>query len=52
MFKKLLFGAAAAGAVAWLSKNRETAKIYADRYAGQAKGAVSNATPGAGRAPA
>jgi osmotically-inducible protein OsmY len=48
MFKKLLFGAAAAGAVAWLSKNQETAK----RYAGQAKGAVSGAVPGAGRAPA
>ena len=47
MFKKLLFGAAAAGAVAWLSKNQETAK----RYAEQAKGAVGNAVPGAGRAP-
>jgi osmotically-inducible protein OsmY len=52
MFKKLLFGAAAAGAVAWLSKNQDTAKRYAERYAGQAKGAVSSATPGAGRAPA
>jgi osmotically-inducible protein OsmY len=52
MFKKLLFGAAAAGAVAWLSKNQETAKRYADRYAGQAKGALGNVTPGAGRAPA
>ena len=48
MFKKLLFGAAAAGAVAWLSKNKETAK----RYAGQAKGAVGSVTPGAGREPA
>jgi osmotically-inducible protein OsmY len=52
MFKKLLFGAAAAGAVAWLSKNQETAKRYAERYAGQAKGAVGSVTPGAGRAPA
>jgi len=52
MFKKLLFGAAAAGAVAWLSKNRETAKSYAERYAGQAKGAVGSVTPGAGREPA
>ncbi len=48
MFKKLLFGAAAAGAVAWLSKNQDTAK----RYVGQAKGAVGSVTPGAGRAPA
>ena len=45
MFKKLLFGAAAAGAIAWLRKNQDTAK----RYAGQAKGAVSSVTPGAGR---
>ena len=52
MFKKLLFGAAAAGAVAWLSKNQETAKRYVERYAGQAKGVVGSATPGAGRAPA
>ncbi len=51
MFKKLLFGAAAAGAVAWLSKNQETAKRYVDRYAGQAKGAVGSVTP-AGRASA
>ena len=51
MFKKLLFGAAAAGAVAWLSKNQETAKRYVERYAGQAKGAVSSVTPG-GPAPA
>jgi osmotically-inducible protein OsmY len=48
MFKKLLFGAAAAGAVAWLSKNQDTAK----RYVGQAKGAVGSVTPGAGREPA
>jgi osmotically-inducible protein OsmY len=48
MFKKLLFGAAAAGAVAWLSKNQDTAK----RYVGQAKGAVGSVTPGVGRAPA
>ena len=47
MLKKLLFGAAAAGAVAWLNKNQETAK----RYAEQAKGAVGKAAPGAGRAP-
>ena len=52
MLKKLLFGAAAAGAVAWLTKNKDTAKSYVDRYAGQAKGAVTSATPGAGREPA
>ena len=45
--KKLLFGAAAAGAIAWLAKNKDTAKAYADKYAGKAKGA----TPG-GREPA
>ena len=48
MFKKLLFGAAAAGAVAWVAKNQQTAKAYVDRYAGQLKGAA----PGAGREPA
>jgi osmotically-inducible protein OsmY len=48
MLRKLLFGAAAAGAIAWLAKNKDTAKAYADRYAGQLKGAA----PGAGRAPA
>ena len=47
MFKKLLFGAAAAGAIAWLSKNQETAK----RYAGQAKG-MAGSVPGVGRPPA
>ena len=51
MFKKLLFGAAAAGAIAWLSKNQETAKRYAERYAGQAKGMAGSA-PGVGRPPA
>ena len=49
MLKKLLFGAAAAGAIAWLSKNKDTAKTYVDRYAGKAKGAAQSATPGAGR---
>jgi len=48
MFKKLLFGAAAAGAVAWLSKNQETVKRYAD----EAKGRVGSVTPSAGREPA
>jgi osmotically-inducible protein OsmY len=52
MLKKLLFGAAAAGAVAWLAKNKETAKSYAERYGGQLKGAATNVTPGAGREPA
>jgi osmotically-inducible protein OsmY len=52
MFKKLLFGAAAAGAVAWLAKNKDTAKAYADRYAGQLKGAAGGVTPGVGREPA
>jgi osmotically-inducible protein OsmY len=47
MLKKLLFGAAAAGAVAWLAKNKDTAKAYVDRYGGQLKGAA----PG-GREPA
>ena len=51
MFKKLLFGAAAAGAIAWLSKNKETAKSYVDRYAGQAKG-MAGTVPGVGRQPA
>jgi osmotically-inducible protein OsmY len=52
MLRKLLFGAAAAGAVAWLSKNQDTAKSYVNRYAGQLKGVAENVTPGAGRAPA
>ena len=47
--KKLLFGAAAAGAIAWLAKNKDTAKAYADKYAGKAKGVAQTATPGAGR---
>ena len=50
--KKLLFAGAIAGAVAWLAKNKDTAKAYADRYGGQLKGAASNVTPGAGRGPA
>jgi len=49
MLKKLLFGAAAAGAIAWLAKNKDTAKAYADRYAGKAKGAATNVAPGFGR---
>jgi osmotically-inducible protein OsmY len=52
MLRKLLFGAAAAGALSWLAKNQGTAKSYVDRYAGQLKGVAGNATPGAGRAPA
>jgi osmotically-inducible protein OsmY len=51
MFKKLLFGAAAAGAIAWLSKNKETAKRYADRYSGKAK-SIAGSAPGVGRPPA
>jgi osmotically-inducible protein OsmY len=51
MFRKLLFVAGAAGAIAWLSKNQETAKRYVDRYAGQAKG-VAGSVPGVGREPA
>jgi osmotically-inducible protein OsmY len=51
MFRKLLFGAAAAGAIAWLSKNQETAKRYVERYAGQAKG-MAGSVPGVGRPPA
>ena len=49
MLKKLLFGAAAIGAVAWLTKNKDTAKAYADRYTGKLKGAATNVTPGVGR---
>jgi osmotically-inducible protein OsmY len=52
MLKKLLFGAAAAGAITWLTKNKDTAKTYVDRYAGQLKGAATNVAPGAGREPA
>jgi osmotically-inducible protein OsmY len=52
MLRKLLFGAAAAGAAAWLAKNQGAAKAYVDRYAGQLKGAAGKATPGAGREPA
>jgi osmotically-inducible protein OsmY len=52
MLRKLLFGAAAAGAVAWIAKNKDTAKSYVDRYGGQLKGAATNVTPGAGREPA
>ena len=52
MLRKLLFGAAAVGAVAWLATNKDTAKEYAERYGGQLKGAATTATPGAGRAPA
>lgn len=51
MFKKLLFVAGAAGAVAWLSKNKETAKRYVDRYSGKAKG-MAGSMPGVGREPA
>jgi osmotically-inducible protein OsmY len=50
MLRKLLFGAAAAGAVAWIAKNKDTAKAYVDRYGGQLKGAATNAA--AGREPA
>jgi osmotically-inducible protein OsmY len=51
MFKKLLFVAGAAGAIAWLSKNQETAKSYVERYAGQVKG-IAGSAPGVGREPA
>lgn len=51
MFRKLLFGAAAAGAIVWLSKNQETAKRYVERYAGQAKG-IAGSAPSVGRPPA
>jgi osmotically-inducible protein OsmY len=52
MLRKLVFGAAAAGAIAWLAKNQETAKSFANRYGGQLKGAATNITPGTGREPA
>ena len=44
MLRKLLFGAAAVGAVAWLAKNKDTAKAYAERYGGQLKGAATTVT--------
>ena len=40
MFKKLLFGAAIAGAIAWLAKNKDAAKAQVDKYAAKAKGAA------------
>jgi osmotically-inducible protein OsmY len=52
MLKKLLFAGAAAGAVAWVSKNQDQAKALANRYGGQLKGAAQTVTPGAGREPA
>ena len=53
MLRKLLFGAAAVGAVTWLAKNKDTAKSYVDRYGGPLKGAAATSvTPGAGREPA
>ena len=52
MLRKLLFAAAAGGAIAWLAKNKDTAKAYADRYAGKVKGVATDVTPGAGREPA
>jgi osmotically-inducible protein OsmY len=52
MLRKLLFGAAAAGAVAWLAKNKDTAKAYADRYTGRLKGVAGDVAPGVGREPA
>ena len=52
MLRKLLFAGAAAGAVAWLAKNQDKAKAYADRYSGQLKGVATGVTPGAGREPA
>jgi osmotically-inducible protein OsmY len=48
MLRKLLFGAAAAGAISWLVKNKDTAKAYVDRYGGQLK----SAAPGVGSQPA
>ena len=50
--KKLLFGAALAGAAAWIAKNKDQAKSYAERYGGQLKGAAESVTPGLGREPA
>jgi osmotically-inducible protein OsmY len=52
MLKKLLFLGAAAGAIAWLAKNKDTAKAYVDKYAGQAKGVATSVTPGVGPEPA
>jgi len=52
MLRKLLFGAAAAGAISWLAKNQDTAKAYVSRYGGQLKGAAGSVTPGVGPEPA
>jgi osmotically-inducible protein OsmY len=52
MLRKLLFLGAAAGAIAWLAKNKDTAKAFVDKYAGQAKGVATSVTPGVGREPA
>jgi osmotically-inducible protein OsmY len=52
MLRKLLFAGAVAGGVAWLAKNKETAKAAVDKYGGQLKSTASNAMPGTGRAPA
>ena len=52
MLRKLLFGAAAVGAVAWLAKNKDTAKSSVDRYGGPLKGSATSVTPGVGREPA
>jgi osmotically-inducible protein OsmY len=49
MLRKLLFAGAAAGAVAWIAKNKEQAKAYVDRYGGPLKGAAQNVAPGTGR---
>jgi len=43
MLRKLLFGAAAAGAISWLAKNQDAAKAYVSRYGGQLKGAAPGA---------
>jgi osmotically-inducible protein OsmY len=40
MFRKLLLVAAAAGMIAWLAKNKDTAKGYLDRYGGKLKSAA------------
>lgn len=45
MLKKLLFAGAAAGLIAWLAKNKDTAKAYVDRYGGRLK----SVAPGVGR---
>ena len=53
MLRKLLFGAAAAGAIAWLAKNQEHREgLRRPLRRRRLKGAAGNVAPGVGREPA